>query len=124
VGSDVTGCGGLYDGEVCTLSNTLPFQAPGHIGVVSVSTSATQVRFTVIEEGYFDSVGSTITFTIGEKNGNITLTQSGRSNGAMLHVRIVVNGYLGAYSTWGTQAAKFRKVLKQYTYTSGGGRGK
>jgi len=83
-------CPSLSQGATCTLSDTLPLQAAGHIGKVSVSTSMNAVRFRVASDGYFDARGSTITFSTSQAGGRVYLKQSARSTLTLAHSGIGV----------------------------------
>ena len=102
----VTGCSRLIAGAICHL--TALGSAPGSEGDVRVSTSPTAVRFTVVSDGYFDSRGSTVTFTISSVEGRLRLHQSARA---------ILGGYpagvvaVGAYLTWSRQSGNLRAAL-------------
>jgi len=112
---DVTGCKSFYTGATCRLNDALGFgffgPAVQSSGVVKVSTTNTTVTFTVAENGYFDSVGSTIAFSTYARDGNLYLRQTAVTLKSNLASRVgVALGFAGG--TWSKQASKFRKVLR------------
>ncbi|HXS64574.1 MAG TPA: RHS repeat-associated core domain-containing protein [Streptosporangiaceae bacterium] len=70
----------------------------------------TSFKFTVIHHGYFDAPGSTITFSLYEKNGNLYLHQHGIAYNSDLFGQ---QGYeRGIYaSTWQAQACNLQVFL-------------
>jgi hypothetical protein len=81
------GCKSFKTGGTCGLDAQL---GPQSEGIVRVSTVATAVRFTVISTGYFDSKGSTITFSTVQRNGTLYLRQGARAISTSAHTGIGV----------------------------------
>lgn len=79
----VSQCERFYQNAVCHLNAPV---VVGGVGDVRVTVAPTEIRFTVISEGYFDGVGSTITFRFLERDGVLEVVQSARST-----VSIVTN---------------------------------
>ena len=81
---------------------------------MSVSRSATAVRFTVTSDEYVDNPGSTITFRTVVRAGNLYLQQQARSTGVeLLHLigRPII--YLGAAHNRSQHAHNYRGVVKR-----------
>ncbi|MFT4136627.1 hypothetical protein, partial [Microbacterium sp.] len=111
----VTGCPTFSEGATCTLHNVVnaPRNVAGALratGTVKVSTSRTSVTFTVASKGYFDRVGSRITFRTYQRGGAVYLRQSTRVRYASLFAIIGV-AFGAARRTWRTQARNLRGIL-------------
>ncbi|MCB8905999.1 MULTISPECIES: ricin-type beta-trefoil lectin domain protein [unclassified Streptomyces] len=82
----ISGCDEFQGGDVCTLHpEPFPGFSPtlmGGPGVVLVTTADTSFTFEVIEEGYFDDRGSTITFSIEQKGQDLYLRQDAMTTGS------------------------------------------
>jgi RHS repeat-associated protein len=85
--------------------------AHGDTRVAVSFPSNTSFKFTVTQKGYFDAPGSTITFSLYEKNGNLYLHQHGIALNSDL---IGEYGYTqGIYAkTWQAMACNLQKLLK------------
>ncbi|MER5961527.1 ricin-type beta-trefoil lectin domain protein [Streptomyces sp. NPDC002057] len=111
----VKGCDEFVGGEVCTLYPGLsdygisPTLAGGP-GVVLVTTAETSFTFEVIEEGYFDDRGSTITFTVEQKGEDLYLRQDAMTTGTKPLPRLGVA--LGmAKSDWREQTFNLQRLI-------------
>ncbi|WP_245828191.1 RHS repeat-associated core domain-containing protein [Micromonospora avicenniae] len=105
----VDGCPEFKDGEICTLH---PGPAIVHgVGDVYVTTTDTSVKFTVVSDKYFDARGSTITFSVVEKKGDLYLSQHAEASETKLAAGIGVKaGY--ARQNWNDQAHNLRVLLR------------
>jgi RHS repeat-associated protein len=120
---NVEGCSSFSTGEICTLHalemNNCPDPASCKIinsvahgtGDVRVSTTSTSVTFEVITEGYFDPIGSKITFRTKMNKGKLMLIQETKS-------RTGLSGAIGvklgvAKFNWFQQANNFTDLLSE-----------
>jgi len=101
----VTGCASVSQGQICHLHALGPM--PGSDGDVRISTSPTQLRFTVVSDGYFESRGSTITFSIEAVDGRLRLHQSGRA----ILAAYPILGAIGAWPVWKAQSVRLSTRL-------------
>jgi RHS repeat-associated protein len=111
----VTGCSSFSSGASCTLhpgagvlGGIVPNTLDGGTGTVRVSLdSATKFSFTVTSQAYFDPPGSSISFAISQRGGNLYLSQNGSSPGADIFDTLGVDFGL-ARSEWQKQADNLR----------------
>lgn len=105
----VEGCRTLYTGATCYLRTGLPMNGNGVVGVTATSTS---MKFTVLEQGYFDAPGSTITFsTWTDSQGNVYLRQDADAFGVDGATAFFVS--MGAArGGWEEQARKLSELLR------------
>lgn len=105
----VEGCEAFVTGAVCTL-HAGPRWARG-VGDVLVLRKPNSVQLTVISENYFDGVGSTITFSTFDDDGEIYLSQRAVATDAYLPAQVGIKlGY--AQSTYKNQARNLRVLLR------------
>lgn len=104
--------GGFRDGEVFELSETLPLvQRDTETGLVAVETTETSVKFTVVSDGYFAGPGSTIEFSIVERDGWLSLRKVADAKQAEHDVASIAR--FGAGLTWLEQAQNFWNVVNE-----------
>lgn len=72
--------------------------------------SSTSFRFTVIAPGYFDAPGSTITFSLSQRNGNLYLSQHGQTTGENTLGHLAYTANLSGL-TWDRQVVNLASVL-------------
>ncbi|MBP2585807.1 RHS repeat-associated protein [Streptomyces sp. PvR006] len=109
----ISGCDEFLGGEVCTLH---PFPTDwgidlfGKPGVVRVSAADTSFTFEVLESGYFDDRGSTISFSVEQKGEDLYLRQDAMTTGSKA---IPALGVLGgaARETWEDQAFNLQRLI-------------
>ncbi|MDX2561507.1 ricin-type beta-trefoil lectin domain protein [Streptomyces sp. TX20-6-3] len=109
----ISGCDEFLGGEVCTLH---PFPTDwgiglfGKPGVVRVSAADTSFTFEVLEDGYFDDRGSTISFSVEQKGEDLYLRQDAMTTGSKA---IPTLGVLGgvARETWEDQAFNLQRLI-------------
>lgn len=70
---------------------------------MSVSTTATAFTFRVISKDYFDAPGSTITFSLSDRGGELYLTQSAKAYSSSVFSSAGVKAGF-AHQTWKNQA--------------------
>ncbi|WP_147441708.1 hypothetical protein [Mycetocola lacteus] len=104
--------GGFQDGAVFELSKTLGFGWGVETGTVAVKTTDTSVKFTVVSDNYFDGPGSTIEFSIIEKDGEFYLRKVADAEKAQ--ATVVAGVTFGANDTWKKQAENFQSIIKRY----------
>ena len=81
-------------------------------GRVKVSLGADTVKFTISAAGYFDPPGSTITFRVFSRNGNLYLQQKGYAPKAGAVNDAGVYFLRRAYVTWVKQTWNFQNALR------------
>ena len=96
--------------RIRTSSESASQLTTGLVVLAFVSTTATAVRFTVKSKGYFDSPGSTITFSTKVRKGNLYLRVSARSKEASPVAWLGVNILGQAYGTWDQQASNLGRA--------------
>lgn len=114
----VFGCSQLTNGSECRLDTRWNVNPPGGgvplspYGDVGVSTGRNSVTFTVLNYGYFDDPGSTISFSAWTNNsGDTFLRQTAHAYGGELAVATGIN-YLRAHeSTWKSQAESLTRLI-------------
>jgi len=114
----VTGCDALNTGAECWLHTGRNVNPPGggvpldSDGLVGVTATRTSMTFTVLEHGYFDGPGSTISFsTWSDSEGTTYLRQTAYAYGGNPLVAFGVNRF-GAYnSTWDSQARNLTREI-------------
>lgn len=74
------------------------------------------MKFTVIDDGYFDGPGSTIEFSIVEHKGSFYLRKV--ADASQAHFMVAAIADKGAYFTWETQANNFKQVIREYSRPS------
>lgn len=103
---------GFRDGEVFELSDTLPGEwGRMETGLVVVETTDTSVKFTVVSDTYFDGPGSTIEFSIVERDGWFVLRKVADAQQA--DSRVAIGATAGAEFTWLQQAKNFSRVISE-----------
>ena len=105
----VTGCKAFVTGANCRLKAFGDLW--GSNGEVSVETTQTRVLFTVVSEGYFDSVGSTIEFRTEVRDGQLYLHQIAHAKRSMMHTKIWVGLMHGSLPIWAGQAVNLKRKL-------------
>ncbi len=108
---EIEGATRFVDGDTIRLLDTTG-QPIDDDGWVRVSTTATNVTFTVVSNEYFDGQGSTITFQTVERYGQIYLEQIADAHDVTVFAQLGVS-LGGAKDTWSTQAENFRDVLER-----------
>ena len=116
--------GGFTDGALFELSKTLglPIGQEIETGDVTVQTTGTSVKFTVVSDGYFDGPGSTIEFSIVEEGGEFYLRQIADAGHVdnLISTNIALSEEWGIWflpgpgRTWDEQAENFAKVIRKY----------
>nr|WP_249409123.1 PA14 domain-containing protein [Frigoribacterium sp. CFBP 8751] len=81
-------------------------------GKVKVTLGSDSVKFTVSAAGYFDPPGSTITFRVFSRNGNLYLQQKGYAPNAGAVNDFGVYFLRRAYVTWVRQTWNFQDALR------------
>ncbi|MCB5167669.1 ricin-type beta-trefoil lectin domain protein [Streptomyces bambusae] len=111
----VDGCDSFEDGDFCTLYPGLsdygisPTLAGGP-GVVRVTVAKTSFTFEVMEEGYFDDRGSTITFTIDQKGDGLYLRQDAMTTGSKAGPALAVLAGAAEFD-WKKQAFNLQRLI-------------
>jgi RHS repeat-associated protein len=108
----IGGCSKFVTGEQCRLENASPTLWDGS-GTVSVATTSTTVKFTVVSNDYFDAPGSTIQFSIVHRSDGYYLDQTAQARGSDILVTMGV-GVSGEDFTWQWQAANLRQEVLKY----------
>lgn len=115
----VFGCSQLSNGSECKLDTRWNTNPTGIVGVplsprgiVGVTTGRNSTTFTVLDYGYFDDPGSTISFcTWTNRSGETFLRQTAYGYGGELAVAFGIN-YFGAHeATWKAQAANLTDLI-------------
>ncbi|MEU2117639.1 ricin-type beta-trefoil lectin domain protein [Streptomyces sp. NPDC016459] len=111
----VKGCDEFVGGDVCTLypgasAHGISPTLLGGPGVVLVTTADTSFTFEVIEEGYFDDRGSTITFTVEQKGEDLYLRQDAMTTGAKAIPRLGVAMGM-AREEWRDQTFNLQRLI-------------
>ncbi len=114
----ITGCDSFYEGAVCTLHPFTTKISPNYLGGagdVRVTVAETSFTFEVVGQGYFDDLGSTITFSISQKGENLYLHQDAMTTGSKaLAVAGVKAGE--AKRTWSRQTFNLQKLVYKERY--------
>jgi RHS repeat-associated protein len=106
----ISGCDDVAVGASCMLHPGPHW--PGFIhgnGLVDVSEDDTSFTFTVMSDDYFDEPGSTITFRLSDRGGDLFLTQ--QAVGDARNVVLKAAAPAGAWADWQVQADNLRTLL-------------
>lgn len=88
----------------------VPFNARG---VVGVDTTRTSVKFTVLDRGYFDAPGSTITFSTERRADGIYLVQDAVGHGTNGVTMLGIFALRGSDTAWSLQSAALAQLLEK-----------
>jgi hypothetical protein len=87
----------------------VPFNSDGVVGVTATDKSVT---FTVIEEGYFDAAGSTISFsTWTDDNGQTYLRQTAYAFAGNPLIAFTINTFDAEQPTWRAQSENLAREI-------------
>ncbi|MFC7430515.1 MULTISPECIES: RHS repeat domain-containing protein [unclassified Agrococcus] len=120
----IDGCTTLTTGSTCDLhafelrgspdwASFVAGLVPNGHGTVSVTSTPNSVLFEVQSDGYFEQAGSTIEFTVIERDGHLHLVQTGHGVPDSLLTEIANDNY-APWPTWWLQRMRFRDVLDEY----------
>jgi hypothetical protein len=101
------------DGSVFRLIDATGLNFPDDTGNVAVTTTDTSVKFTVVGDGYFDAPGSTIEFSVIERDGLWVLSQDADAISANPLIMAGAGAFGLSQATWNQQSENLRlKVLE------------
>ncbi|MEV6248742.1 ricin-type beta-trefoil lectin domain protein [Streptomyces sp. NPDC051742] len=105
----ITGCTEFYDGAACTLHPAPDFV--GGKGDVRVTVAETSFTFLVVGEGYFDDLGSTITFSVQQKGDELFLHQDAKTTGTKFGPWLYGTKGGEAAREWSRQTFNLQKLV-------------
>jgi hypothetical protein len=109
----IGGCSRFITGDNCRLEHAAYLLSGDGSGTVKVRATATTVTFTVASNDYFDAPGSTIKFSIIQRQNGYYLDQTAHATGSNILVTLGVG--LGIVDIpWQTQGADLRNAVLKY----------